>query len=546
MATSKNKLEEFHTFLEDECCCPICLDEFIEPKSLSNCLHNVCENCLKKMCRSDPYSFTIQCPVCREVSRLPSGGVSAMPTNKLLVRLIEKAPGRQEKLAIKKALEETKRKVLDMKQNLEGVESVHSRKTELAKHIRVEIVLTAENLIAKIQEQKKRLLAKVEEYSSVADETEFLKKKGEMGGTLERATKCVEVVEEILRIGNPAELIEMKETVLLQLKEFNSLNFGIYVDFDSVEAEFESNSELEDLLEKKGIGQLHLQSKFGAASADFDFNQASACGGACGGDTKKRGTLIDTLNASDFGESEFTPFAVAVSQSTGDIAILSENRRKVFVLNETGQKVCTAQIQYGDLHDVAFSRDGDLIVVNYESSRLLHYGGKDGLFKRKRVEPSGSDIKFKLVSVDVDGRLVVSCDEEDADDQGSVQVYDHNRNFLFSFGEGDLAGAGKAVFHDGEFFVADGDCIKVFDHNGVFTRQFGDFFDTSGLDIDQINENILISDHDDNTMYIYELDGTFVAKWETSASPTSLALTKTGKIYVTCWEGNCVQCFSYA
>lgn len=539
---SENKMDQFNSFLADECCCPICLDEFIEPKSLSSCLHNICESCLEKMCRSDPYSPSIQCPVCRQQSKLPRGGVSAMPTNKLLVRLIEKAPGRLEKMAIKNALEETKKKVSEMKQNLEKIDNFHSERNELREHLKEEITSTADKLIAKIQQEKKRLLDEVDFHFDATDANALLWEKEEITNMLERATNCTEFCEDLLRRGNPTELMEMKDTVLLQLREFDVLPLGFDIDFDydSLDASFDGNIKLGELLEEKGIGDLRtVKLKVPSSFPLVD------CGGACGSEGVKMGNLVKTLKASDLGISEFFPFAVAVSQSTGDIAILNEIKKKVFVLDETGQKVCSAQIQYGDLYDIAFSKDGDLIVVNHENSRLLHYGGKNGIFKRKRLDPVARDIKFKYVSVDVDGKFIVSCDSEDGNEV-TVQVYDQNRNFLFSFGEDELVVCGKAVYHNGNFFVLDGDCVKVFDGNGVFKQQFGDFFSPAGLDLDYYSGNVLIVDQEDNTLHVYRAkDGKFLTKWETRPGPSSVALTKSGNIYVTCFSGKCVQCFSY-
>lgn len=48
---------------ENELNCPICYEDFEEPKCLPNCAHNICQNCLERMAKRK--RKVIECPVCR-------------------------------------------------------------------------------------------------------------------------------------------------------------------------------------------------------------------------------------------------------------------------------------------------------------------------------------------------------------------------------------------------------------------------------------------------------------------------------------------------
>ncbi|EDO41454.1 predicted protein, partial [Nematostella vectensis] len=71
----------------DELLCPICLDEFKEPKTLS-CMHDLCRKCLEDMAARES-SRVIRCPLCRSEIDIPRGGVKNLPTNLRLMKLVE-------------------------------------------------------------------------------------------------------------------------------------------------------------------------------------------------------------------------------------------------------------------------------------------------------------------------------------------------------------------------------------------------------------------------------------------------------------------------
>ena len=105
---------------ENELSCPICYEDFEEPKCLPNCAHNICQNCLERMAKRK--RKVIECPVCRVVLVIPKGGVVAFPKNHLLVRLLETNSALKERKSMKHALENCKSKIENAKADLKETE----------------------------------------------------------------------------------------------------------------------------------------------------------------------------------------------------------------------------------------------------------------------------------------------------------------------------------------------------------------------------------------------------------------------------------------
>lgn len=83
--------------IKKEISCAMCLDLYVEPKTLPSCLHTFCKTCLveaeaarRRLRReeSEQHADNIECPECRAVSKVP-GGVEAITTNFQCVNIIE-------------------------------------------------------------------------------------------------------------------------------------------------------------------------------------------------------------------------------------------------------------------------------------------------------------------------------------------------------------------------------------------------------------------------------------------------------------------------
>ncbi|XP_041350759.1 uncharacterized protein LOC121369766 [Gigantopelta aegis] len=80
--------------------CKICIEPFKEPKTLS-CLHSFCLCCLQKQADavndrpSRFYSRYLTCPLCRQKTEIPTGGIRRLPDNFLVCSLTEVVNRRQ-------------------------------------------------------------------------------------------------------------------------------------------------------------------------------------------------------------------------------------------------------------------------------------------------------------------------------------------------------------------------------------------------------------------------------------------------------------------
>jgi len=84
---------EFLKKLHDACECPVCKELCCRPRMLP-CSHTFCEKCLKACATNTSHSYWYprlpKCPLCRQIYSQPAEGYGALPTNRLLSRILDK------------------------------------------------------------------------------------------------------------------------------------------------------------------------------------------------------------------------------------------------------------------------------------------------------------------------------------------------------------------------------------------------------------------------------------------------------------------------
>ena len=540
--------------VEHEISCPVCLDDFEEPKCLPNCAHNVCQHCLEGMVKKRQSS--IECPVCRIESVIPNGGVAAFPKNHLLVRLIERTPGRKEKEAIKEALKNCKGKLEGAETALKEMEDRYETSRSQAEQIKEKIKLMAENVVTMVREQETKMLGEIDQkLSQNRNEGTFEMHKSNTSGLCENASNCIQTVEDILQNCAVGDLKDLKEALIEELNEFSeSLESRVFWANCEFTHPFDvslANTESADnfIQEKCLLGNLTINTD--SASVPEDIPTASALSGLCiatpvnqkSKDYSMCGSLIQIVDSSSCGEVNFTPFSVAVARSSGHFVALDEELKHVHIFNEEGEPLKKFRIMYGDLWDIGVSNENEIVVLNRESNRVLHYD-MNGNFRKKFVTAPTENVKFTSLSVDIHGRFIISScpcySETQEDTMPHILVYNPSGKLTLSFGDERLSSPEKAVFLNGKFFVVDrgNECIMVFDKNGDFLEEIGKghLNHPCSIAADYTNGSLAVSDRGTSTIQIFNQDGCLQHSFATEHIPLQVAFTKNYKNLLVCFE----------
>lgn len=540
--------------VEHEISCPVCLDDFEEPKCLPNCAHNVCQHCLEGMVKKRQSS--IECPVCRIESAIPNGGVAAFPKNHLLVRLIERTPGRKEKEAIKEALKNCKGKLEGAETALKEMEDRYETSRSQAEQIKQKIQSMAESVVTMVREQETKMLSEIDQkLSQNRNEGTFEMHKSNTSGLCENASSCIQTVEDILQNGVVSDLKDLKEALIEELNEFSesleSRMFWANCEFTHPFDVSLANTESVDkfIQEKCLLGNLTINTD--SASVPEDIPTASGFSGLCIAtpvmqksiDYSLCGSLIQIVDSSSCGVANFTPFSVAVSRSSGHFVALDEEMKHVHIFNEEGEPLKKFRIMYGDLWDIAVSNENEIVVLNRESNRVLHYD-MNGNFRKKFVTAPKENVKFTSLTVDIHGRFIISscpCYEETQDDaMPNILVYNPSGKLTLSFGDERLSSPEKAVFLNGKFFVVDcgNECIMVFDKSGHFLEEIGKgrLKRPGSIAADYSKGSLAVSDRGTSTIQIFSQDGRLLHCFGTEHIPLQVSFTKNYENLLVCFE----------
>lgn len=558
MATAT--LSDVVAAVELEISCPICLEDFEEPKCLPNCAHNVCQHCLEGMLRKK--KDFVECPVCRIESAIPQGGIAAFPKNHLIVRLIERTPGRKEKEAIKEALKTCKGKLEGAETALKDMEDRYVTSRSKAQEIKQKIKSIAEDVITKVREHESRILDEIDQkLTQNRNEVTFETHKSNATELCENATSCIQTVEDILHNGEVSDLKDLKDALIEELHEFSesleSRKFWANCEFTHPFDVSLSNTDPVDkfLQNDCSLGNLLINTASDAdldsASAAEEIPEVSVFLGVCfdtpvdvrNMDFSNCGTLIQTVDNLTCELQKFKPFSVAVARNSGHFVALDEELKNVHIFNEEGEHSKRFRIMYGDLWDIGVSNENEIIVLNRESNRILHYD-MNGNFRKIFVTPPRQNVKFTSISVDMHGRFVITsspCYEETQEDtEPCILVYNQSAKLTMSFGDGILLSPQKAVFLNGKFFVADSgnESIVVFDKSGIFLKEIakGYLEHACSVAADYTHGNIVVCDRGNPSVNIYSQTGELLHHLQFEDIPLQVAFTKNFENLLICFE----------
>ncbi|EDO32195.1 predicted protein [Nematostella vectensis] len=474
-------LHSFHENIQDEISCPICYEDFEEPKCLPKCAHNICRECLLGIIEKAQLE-RFECPICRAIVAVPKDGIDGFPTNSLLVRLVENAPGRKEKQAIKqamtdylntKAFAEKSIKELRVQVGVESSKKAITLRSEIAKH--------ADEMVAKIRSEERSLCVEVEMFldgysmkaMSILENAEM-----NLNHTFDEGANFVKQANMALQ-GKAEDLIDAKDCIVGQFKELSKdldmshidgvMNYKIEYIKGQVEGQFLGKVSASGLKLLEGP-----KTQTDISIGDISYGKKWDCFSIPG-----------------------KPTSFSVSPKSGDIAILCADDREVYRYDMSGKLCRHYDFNQGILTDVAFSVDDCILVTDTANNRVLFIRA-DG---SSHMNIFIFDTNIRFISVDSRGRLILTSCPKDGKGRACILVFSPSKIFSFMFGEETLTNpSNRALFHNGSFLVVDDDGkgIKVFDDEGQFMRTLNLGFIVSSIAIDlKVPESfIAVSEND--------------------------------------------------
>ena len=495
--------------------CPVCDEEFDEPKQLP-CHHTVCVACLEEAER--PNAMLLICPIDDQELPLPPGGISMLPTDARVLRLIEKQARLKGPELMKPRKERDSSKVMTPRKRAPQETALTVKELEAeSERVREEIKEMGDKLRDMVAFKEKQLNEALDKL--VAKEKSAIES-GDASTTGSKGGKSNTFLLDLT--GGRKALSELKDKGLGKVKH-------------------------KDELDMPG-GTLPIPLALLKARKKVEGGVES----------------VGSLNIPVRLKSKFTAGSVAVSDD-GNIAVCDNGSSSILVYSKKGEllfqvgKLGTNEaVDLEFLSGVAFLGDGSLVVSDgplEERQKLLLFDSR-GKFKKVLVECDDSeDLWFGSVTVDEDDRIVLACSGSNP----HIRVYTKSGDLDLMFGSrGDdqITGPEKAVFYDGEFFISDScsgrnqSCIRVFNEDGEFERKFDqDRLSTGQQDnwgieithpikmtVDYENNTILAYHSMQKIINIYNPEGTFVTKLPAVSGIRDLTLSEDRKIIVSCGD----------
>lgn len=522
---------------ESELSCPICYEDFEEPKCLPNCAHNICQNCLERMVKGK--RKVIECPVCRVESVIPKGGVVAFPKNHLLVRLLENSALKERK-SMKHALENCKSKIENAKADLKQTEDFFVTAKSQAEETKQKIKSLADQAVFMVRKQERQMFHEIDQrLHDNLNEGAFATHKMNTLKLCDSASSCVQATREELQNGR----MSVKDSCEDLAQRLNNFSTALDTSMVWAKCEFKQSFEVSltnsDSLEKfvtekkSLIGELNITSSTSAAPRLLKYSRS--------------GYMIQIIDSRCLGGTpQFSPFSVTVSTLNGHFAVLDLGGEKkyVHIFKENGEPLSKFCIKQGDPWDVALLKGIEVVILDRESNRLLYFNlyGIVNSKKKSVTAPPGKKVKFSSLSVDLNGYIIISscpCFAE-TDTLPCILIYNPSGELVSLVGEGILVTPEKAVSLNGKYYVADSSkqSVIVFNKKGCVIRTIrgSQLAIPSCIAVDYSKQLLLVSDSGNSTIQIYNQQGRKQCWFQTEHAPIGVAFTKDSESMLICFS----------
>ena len=247
------------------------------------------------------------------------------------------------------------------------------------------------------------------------------------------------------------------------------------------------------------------------------------------------------------------PIGISKNEITGNIAVADNHNGRIQLFNKDLKHLRTiggvkgsqtGAVKIVNPRSVAFSKNGDLIVIHGNDQRKMSVITDDGRFIEQFSEYLINPYSV-FVTTDGVGHVIV------CDDRKIKVLSTDGAELLQSFSDPDCHTAPSCVlYHHDMFFVSymTANCVKVFSKEGAFLHNIGSedsdgeqFKYPLGLAVDNFDNLIICDNH---RLQLFTLDGKFLFSFgQEIRDPWAVTVCKNGDLLVTDVTKHCVVVF---
>lgn len=544
-------VSNFDHIFSKESICPICLEEYVEPKVLP-CLHNICKKCLKEMLHR--HTQTFHCPICRAVCPIPERGVAGFPTNDYLARLIRESPAKKVIQEIKKALKECSEKLVIVRRIQDEARIDLERQGEMIKE---KIHEDFENLVDVLRKQEEQLCSEVD---SLVEKEE--KKHPACFLSLQTETLLTHI-EGRIKLRDILDIANDKEHFMNRIRDANVACTKLS---HLHSAETEKPKTLFKFIGNKEVLQCVSGNMFGLVTLkghepSNTLIQSPVSENLQSLDVLKPGTRFHSLDIPQPFKKRFQPFAVAMNDE-GSIAVSDQGNHSVLLYSKGGEFLARiggrgssqgslespTGVTFLSRHLIAIA-DGCL----FGNPARIQAFDSSGRFTRCLVKLYVNSHWFTRVSMGNNDQLIVTCTPVMPGYDACIKVFNTSGDEVLCFGtglSGKLLHPTKAVLHNNEYFVSDVDkknnrcMVSVFDQHGKYLRAFGECmlkkdpnehaFYPLVIALDVADFRVLAYSGLYRLVRCYFPNGALDSYYNTLGGVTDMAVTGDGRVFVVC------------